>query len=274
MKHRKRHVKNKVYGLKAKKPIFKKPMFWIVSLFVIIIFSFLYLFVFYSKVQVGLVVISGNNNVQTKDIETIAWNDINKKVFKIGYFELLSKSILLTGPEKISKDILNKFPEIALASVSKKFLQTINIQIQEREPFAVFCTKNNEKCFYIDKTGVIFKLLEQQPENMTVINYSLEDSHVLLGKRAIEENTINAISKIKKILIENFQIDVKTANISKPFKLDIETSENWKMYFDLESNTDLQIAKMQVLLKDEVGSEVRKTLQYIDLRFKDRAYYK
>ena len=61
--------------------------------------------------------------------------------------------------------------------------------------------------------------------------------------------------------------------ISTPFRLNIETSENWEIYFNLDSETDLQIAKMNLLLKDEIPVSVRKTLQYINLRF-NRAYYK
>jgi hypothetical protein len=42
----------------------------------------------------------------------------------------------------------------------------------------------------------------------------------------------------------------------------------------LDSDLDLQITKLNLLLKNEVSESARKTLQYIDLRFKDRAYYK
>jgi hypothetical protein len=59
-------------------------------------------------------------------------------------------------------------------------------------------------------------------------------------------------------------------------RLDIKTNENWQIYFDLNSmsDTDLKIAKLNLLLNGEITPEIRKNLQYIDLRFKDRAYYK
>lgn len=265
MKHRKHHVRIKVHRLKTKKPILKRPVFWLVVFSLIIIFSFFYIFFFYAEFQINSVVVSGNNSVQSETLESIAWNNINKNI---------SKSIFLTGAGIISKDILNKFPQIKSAKVSKKFPQTITIQIKERVPFAVFCQTDDKKCFYIDEDGIIFKTLEQIPENISIIRQLIESKEVFTGERVIEKNVIDIISKIKKNLKDNFQIDIKSAMISTPIRLDIETSENWQIYFNLDSEADLQVAKMNLLLRDEIPASARKTLQYIDLRFKARAYYK
>ena len=265
MKHRRHHIKSKVHSLKEKKSIFKRPIFWIVVLFLIIIFLFLYLFLFFSKIQITSVIISGNSSVQSRDIENIVWNNINKNI---------SKSIFLTRPKIITENILNVFPEIESAKVSVKFPETINLEIKERVPFAVFCQTNNEKCFNIDENGIIFNILDKIPYNFSVIRQLTEDKEFFGGEKVIEKNVVDIIYKIIKNLKDNFQIDVKTAMISTPLRLNIETSENWQIYFNLDSETDLQIAKMNLLLKNEISSSSRKTLQYIDLRFKDRAYYK
>lgn len=265
MKHRSHHVKNRVHRLKIKKPILKRPGFWIIVLSLTIVFSFLYFFLFFSKFQVSSVIVSGNNSVQSEVLQNIAWNNINKNI---------SKSIFLTGPKIISKNILDGFPQIESAKVSKEFPQTITIEVKERTIFAVFCQTDDKKCFYIDENGIIFKILEQIPENISVIRQLIEDKEVFTGERVVEKNIIGVISEVKRNLKDNFQIDVKSAIISTPFRLNIETSENWQIYFNLDSETDLQIAKMNLLLKDEISASARKTLQYIDLRFKARAYYK
>ncbi len=103
MKNRRHHVKNKVRHLKTKKPIFKKSIFWIVVLSLIIIFLFLYLFIFFSKIQVNSIIVSGNNSVQSKALENIAWNNVNKKIIALGNWNLISKSIFLTEHKIISK---------------------------------------------------------------------------------------------------------------------------------------------------------------------------
>ncbi|MEK7540918.1 MAG: hypothetical protein AAB529_01625 [Patescibacteria group bacterium] len=274
MKHRRHYVKNKVRRLKNKKSFLKRSVFWIVILSVIIILSFFHFFIFFSKFQVNSVIVSGNNSVQGEALQSIAWNNVNKKIIVLGNWNIISKSIFLTGPKIISKDILNKFPQIENVKVFKKFPKTIILQIKERTPFAVFCQTNDKKCFYIDENGIIFKILERIPENISIVRQIIENKEVFAGEKVVEKNIIDIISKIKINLKDNFQIDVKSAMISNPFRLDIETSENWQIYFNLDSETDLQIAKMNLLLKDEIPDSVRKTLQYIDLRFKARAYYK
>lgn len=260
MKNRRHHIKSKVRRLKIRKPIF-----WIFVLFAIIIFLFLYLFLFFPKIQINSIVVSGNSSIQSQVIENIAWNNINKNI---------SKSIFLAKNKIISKSILDKLPQIESVKVSKKFPQTINLQIKERVSFAVFCQTDDKKCFYIDENGVIFKILEQIPENIFIIRQFIEDKEVFLGEIVIEKSIIDIISKIKKNLKDNFQIDIKTAMILTPSRLNIETSENWQIYFNIDLEIDLQIAKMNLLIKNEIPANERKNLQYIDLRFKDRAYYK
>ena len=96
---------------------------------------------------------------------------------------------------------------------------------------------------------------------------------LFLGQKLIEKELLDLILRIQGNLKENFQIDIKEAAISLPKRLDIKTSENWQIYFNLESDIDLQIIKLNLLLKQEITAEIREELEYIDLRF-TRVYYK
>jgi len=109
---------------------------------------------------------------------------------------------------------------------------------------------------------------------MPIITQTLNSNDIFTGESVVDRNVISAISKIEKNLKDNFQIDIKEALVSNPLRLDIKTNENWQIYFDLNSDTNLQIIKLNSLLKNEISQTSRASLQYIDLRFKDRAYYK
>ena len=102
----------------------------------------------------------------------------------------------------------------------------------------------------------------------------IEWFEVFAGEKVVEKNIMDIINNVKRSLKDNFQIDVKEAIISNPSRLNIETSENWQIYLNTDLESDLQIVKMNLLLRDEIPASGRKGLQYIDLRFKDRAYYK
>jgi hypothetical protein len=74
-------------------------------------------------------------------------------------------------------------------------------------------------------------------------------------------------------LKDNFQINLEEALVTSPLRLDVNTSENWRIYFDLgpDSDINLQLTKLNLLLNGGISTASRKTLRYIDLRPKDRA---
>ena len=135
--------------------------------------------------------------------------------------------------------------------------------------------ENNKDYFYIAESGVVFEKLQGFEQNMTAIRQLINSADAIIGKEAVEKNIMKAISSIKKSLNDKFQIDIREAFISNPLRLDIKTGENWQIYFNLRPDSDinLQITKLNLLLTGEISQEARKNLEYIDLRF-DRAYYK
>ncbi len=266
MTYRKHHLKRK---LKTKNKIIKSPVFWISLGGLIIIIVILYFILFFPKIQVKNIEISGNQKVNSLDVQNLAWSDLQRKIVGAGIFNISSKSILVVDTANLTKDILAKFPEIETIEIQKKLPETINIKIKERIPFAAFC--QNKECFLMDVNGVIFESLQTVPQNMVVVHNESSDQ-VFVGENIVQKNIIDAISKIQKDLKNNFQIDIKEALVSNP--LVFKTSENWQVYFDTNSDIDLQVMKMNALLQSEISANARKNLQYIYLQYKDRAYYK
>ncbi len=264
MSYRHKHIKPKIRSLKKRKRLIQKPWFWVILLVLIIMGSIFYFVFFFPKFQVANIIISDNQNIQTKDIENIVWQDLNKNIF--------SKSIFIIDSKKLVKDILNKFTSIESVEVQIKLPDNIILKIKERELFAVFCADENlNSCFHMDKMGMIFKPLEQFSENNFIVRRE-ENNEVFLGENIIEKNIIDIISMVEKDLKNNFQIDIREVFVSNP--LIFKTSENWQIYFDPTSDVDLQITKMNILLKDKITINDRKNIKYIYLQYKDRAYYK
>ncbi|MCX6718383.1 MAG: FtsQ-type POTRA domain-containing protein [Candidatus Staskawiczbacteria bacterium] len=265
MSYRKKHIKVKIHKIKPKKSILKNKWFWIAILFLaVIIFAFYFLF-FYPGIQVKNIEISGNQKIQSQDIKNLVSHSVD------------SKSIFFINSGKISKEILEKFPAIEKVAVNKNFPQTLALDIAERKSVGAYCLsasseQANNNCFSIDKNGIVFETAEGNPDNLTIMQTG-ENKDVFIGQEAVAENIIDAIYKIKKILKDNFQIDLKTALVASSAKLDITTKENWQIYFDLGPDSDVnsQIVKLNLLLDKGISQDSRKNLRYIDLRPKDRA---
>jgi len=276
--YRKKHIKNKLDRIKQKKPIFLKLWFWILSLSCILIVLSTYFLLFYHGLQIEDIIISGNEKIETQDLRNFASQETNIKLIDFRFLKLGTKSILLLNSDKVTQNILNKFPIIEKLSLSKKYPKTLVLGIAERKPIGAYCVAESEEqvCFLIDTNGVTFEKLGVVPDNITIVRQAIEGEQAFTGEEIVDKNIINAIAEIQKNLKNNFQIDLKEALITSPLRINITTNENWLIYFNLDSDSDInaQLVKLSLLLKEEISPESRKNLQYIDLRFKDRAFYK
>jgi len=284
MSYRKRHVKYKIHRIKPKISIFKRLWFWIAILILIIISFAAYFALFYSGFQLKNVVISGNVKVKTQDLQSIVSKYAATGLINFWDIKITSGSIFLINEDRIKNDILEKFPEIEKLTIAKNFPQTLTLDVAERKPLGVFCD-NNDNCFLIDQNGVVFEPIATAQEvdilrlsqgeccKMSIVRQSAENGQVFAGQQVVPQDVTSAIAKIQKSLKDNFQIDIKEALIASSMRLNITTNENWQIYFDSSSGSDinLQITKLDLLLNGGMSAASRKNLRYIDLRPKDRA---
>ena len=94
-----------------------------------------------------------------------------------------------------------------------------------------------------------------------------------MGQTKPSKEIISEILKIQKQLQDKFKINTEEFILSDNQRLDVKTSENWEVYFDLSTDISLSLVQLNLLLEKEISLEQRKNLKYIDLRF-SRAYYK
>jgi len=274
MSYRQKHIHPKIKKLKGRKLIVKSRLFWICLCVVTIIGVGGYGILFYSKFQVAIIEISGNETIKSEDIERFVASEIHRKILSAGILNISSKSIFIVDTTKMASLALHQFPGIEKVEVQKKMPNTMALKITERKAFAEFCERQSDDtdtCFLLDENGIIFELTQGGMQDMIIVRAE-GDKEIFAGSNIIEKNMAEAIAKIQKNLKNHFQIDVKEAFVSNP--LVFNTSENWKIYFDPTSSIDLQITKMNALLNNEIPVSGRKNLQYIYLQYKDRAYYK
>jgi len=268
---RKRHkIRKKTFFLKSK-------YFWFFFLFLFFSFVVFYFSFFWNNIQVRELNILGNETINKEEIEKIVFDNIERN-----FFFKSSKSILFVGTSKLEREILNFFPKIKEVNVSRDFFNSLDIEIREREKFASFCSQ--EKCFNIDEKGIVFEIMKEDfgimeamvssQENDLIIELVEKREKISLGEKVLEKEILDIVSKIEEKFEENdFQIEIEKVVVDGNEKLNVITNENWKVYFNLEKNIELQILKLILLLEEEISIEERKELEYIDLRF-SRVYYK
>jgi cell division septal protein FtsQ len=268
MSYRRKHIKPKIKHLRHTKKFFQKPLFWIFLLVVIIIAVLSYFLLFFSKFQISTIKVSGNEQINSQDIERIVQLDITRH-----FFTLSSKSIFTVDAKNTVKDILHTFAGVENVQLIKNFPNSLTLEIKERQPFLVFCTNEvPTRCFFMDGNGIIFEPLQSIPAGMVVLTKEDNSKKNNAGDQVVSKNVVDMISKVKKNLQDAIGVDIKEILVSN--YLVVTTSENWQIDFDMNSDISAQITKMNALLQTGIPADARKKLQYIYLQYKDRAYYK
>jgi cell division septal protein FtsQ len=210
-------------------------------------------------------VIKGNNKIPTSEINAIISAGIEKKIVF-----LETKSIFLADSKSIRGGILKTFLQIKKADINKKFPDRIIVNIEERTAVANFCML--ESCFYIDRDGVAFESGENNM-NITIRNNDA-GYNVSLGQEALKKEYITGILKIQDEMERNFNLNINSFLVLND-KLEVLTPEDWKIYFDPEKDFSGQIVNLISVLKEQIPTEKRAKLDYIDLRFgEDKIFYK
>jgi len=262
--YKSRYKYRKAHRIRKKKSMFRSRFFWII--FLILIFSgvVFYFIVFYQFFQVKEIKISGNNEIQSQQIEDSIKEKINQNLL---FFP--TRSIFLVSSEKITKSLLERYPQIEQINLKKSFPAALIIEIKERSPVAVFCQE--EKCFFVDKAGTIFK---EGPKEYGLIIESQNKEDISLGKNIIPEDKLNSILEIQEKLSTNLKITPTEFVIQEGDRVDAKTTEGWEIYFDLANLLDWQLTKLSLVLEKEIPPEKRGDLEYVDLRFGNFAPYK
>lgn len=160
-------------------------------------------------------------------------------------------------------------------STFRHILQTYgpaSLEVEPKQPKAapwlIFCS---DTCFYVDGKGILSESAPRFSENPLPEIVIDGVSNIKLGARIMEEAAVKFISvffsNIKSADAEPARIEA-TGNGAK-----IILKEGWHVlvYFDTSPE---EIADNLKLLLDQKIKEKRRELEYIDMRFPNKAFYK
>ncbi len=259
--------KRKKYQIRRKRSLLKNRILWTALLIISFFGSLCYLVIFSPVFQINALVILGNENIASQEIQQAIWPKIEKQI--LGF---KTKSIFLVEMRSLKNQLLGQFLEIDELKIKRILPKSLVLELKERKALGLWCWENN--CFSFDKKGKIFEKQAKTPENYLVINSKPPQIEIGLGKKAIDEKTLSATLLIQKTLVEKTKI---TANDFTLFendgRLNAETAENWEIYFDLKGDVNWQLVRLELLLDKTLPSEKRQGLEYIDLRF-SKIFYK
>jgi len=243
--------------------------------------------------------IEGNKVISSEEISKIAHEEISGK-----YAWLFPKNNIFIYPknhliQKLS-DEFSRFSEVDITIVESDL---IKVSVAERSPYALWCGEEYSgeprdvlgKCYFLDDTGYIFTIAPPISENVyfefygpvllpeggnvetaSSTNYVLENYSPLRASILSDgqfERFIEFKKSLEKLGIESTRLsilldgDLELFMLSEGKILFNESQDYNKLADDLRLSLDIKLV-------DGAGGRSILDIEYIDMRFDDRAVFK
>lgn len=251
---------------RAKKSIWRSKFFALAIIFGIIVLAGFYFFAFSPYFQIKEVRVEGAQKISADTLRDFVRGAL---VSKILFWP--TKNIFAVNTEEIEKTGLAQFPPIYRLTIKRKLPNELLVKVVERMSVGQLCASG--KCYMIDSAAVIFEQeTEINPSAGLVIK--LNDNFALApGEPALTEAQMASVLALYKSASEKYGIALKEIAVEDK-KLTAKTSEGWEIYFDANGNIAQQISNFEALVDKLLWPGKRAGLEYIDLRFGDKVYYK
>lgn len=258
---------------KKKKTLKRKITSFIISLFFLLFLVAVFYFLLFTPFfKIKSLEITGPISLDKEQINNLFQEFIKEKRLKYfdqaNLFVFDSDSFKNLIKEKVAYAYLIQDIEIV-----KKFPNKISLTIIETQPLFIYQTKEGKE-YLISTEGVVLK---ERPLSLLFHNLikitSEDDLPTKLGDRLLDEKRWNFIKELNKALKEvpsYFQIKEMNILAFAVQEIHLVTREGVKIYLDFNVSPSKQIENLTLVLKEKIGADNLKKLEYIDLRIEDR----
>jgi cell division septal protein FtsQ len=234
-----------------------------------------YMLFFSQYLQINKIEIAGNQELSGDAIrQTIEdYSDEN-------FLGIVSKNnFLIISQNKLSDLLKNNFKKIRNVKVSKKFPDSISINIDERKAVLVWCA--GEKCFLLDENGVAYNTADFDSQEITQnhllkIN-DISERGLSIGEKIIDSDYEQYVIGIKEAL-KDINLNIGDQNYqtvsSMSEEIDIVTSDGIWIYFSTDFPLATAVKTLNIVLQKEIPREKLKDVEYIDLHSEGKVFYK
>jgi hypothetical protein len=256
-----------------KKSGFSHLLFWMMLLIFIGVSA--YLLLFSPLMEIDTVSSDGNQDISSEEIAVQA-----KKAMEGKYFGYLSKkNFFLVNKGEIDAALKSTFNRLEVASIEKKFPKAILIKVRERHPELVWCSGG--VCYLIDNEGMAYSGATGTDEELRSQNFlTVIDENarpVEIGNTVIDGGYIDFLKKISLTLRDDLQLETEgsfyTPAIASHEAI-VKIKEGWLLKMNSAISPDETKKIILTLFEKELPADKRQSLDYLDLRVKNKVYFK
>jgi cell division septal protein FtsQ len=248
-------------------------LYWM--LLIIFLGVCVYLFLFSPLLEIDTISVQGNESVSSEEIINKANQELDGKYFK--YFS--KRNYFIEKNSNLSNLLKNNFNRLGSVEIEKKFPRTLVIRVDERQAELVWCSAG--VCYLIDQDGLAYSSANGTDEELRNNNFLtiIDDSArpVDIEKTSISPELMNYIKNINAVVRDDLKIEagsgIHTPSIASG-EIYLQTGEGWVMKLSSQISPEDTKKIIQTVFDKELDQEKRKNLEYLDLRVKNKVYYK
>ncbi len=244
----------------------RKKKFIIWSSLVVLALAALVLFSRLERFQIAEVGAEGARVITGDDISRNILGTLSGK-----YFWLVPKSNAALYPRGAVKDnLMKEFPRISSAELSLQSPKLLSVSVVERDPYALYCSSGDRKCFFLDKQGFIF---DEAPDFSGVVYlvYSKEPSiSEPKGREFLPPEEFSAIAGFIEG-VSGLGFEPVSASVGER-DVELLMKNDSSLIFDRTSDLPALLSDLEAFLKNPAVEKSR--LRELDLRIKNKIYWK
>lgn len=188
---------------------------------------------------------------------------------------ILNKSNYFIFDEIGFKQKLEEMFMLSELEITKKFPNVLSVNAKKKTTSLVLVFNN--EAYFVDYNGMVIDVLKNL-ENITgqIPRIILKNTNTALNARInifTKKQVSDYMEIYEKLDKEGVAMDSIILEDIKNTKITIRTKDGFLIYMTSEDSVQNQIDNLRIILKEKIGDD-RTNLQYIDLRFGVRIFYK
>lgn len=237
----------------------------------IITAGLLYAVFFAAFIRVSEIEILGNKNITNKEITNAIEAHAHKRLLLL----FPRNSFFLFPSGAIAQDLRNQFPLIDDILIEKDFPRHVRLTIAEKEPIVIWVTKS--AWYLVDILGRVTSEItpvEAKSIQLPIIIDEL-DQTFRPREKIVSPELVTFTTKMSDLIPQKTILKVKEIRVPSAAASEVHviTQDGFAIYFDPTRDPEDQVLILNDLLTKEIKDK-RKSLQYIDMRIENWAYYK
>lgn len=227
------------------------------------------------EVMIKNIILDGNETVPTEEIVGF----VREKLSGSYFFVFPRSSIFIYPQRQIEESIPLKFTKIENVEVVFNSFDSISVTVKERNPKALWCGENRleggiPECFFLDEKGLLYTRSPAFTGDVYFRFYGPLGEGSSIGQHFLPESKFKEISFFLQFLMES---DIQAVELAVGNENDYELylENGTKVLFAQDGDLSLILDNLQsILLSDDLKEHGTVGIDYIDLRFGNKVYYK